>query len=45
MLDNKIKNLEVEKRGLLEKISEKEKNLKSMFNELIKESNTNSESY
>lgn len=45
MLDQKIKSLQTEKQQLLEKINSKEINLKSMFNELIKESNQNEDKY
>lgn len=41
MLNQKKRSLQNEKGNLLEKISDKEKNLKNMFNELIKESNQN----
>ena len=39
MLDQKIKSLQNDKTSLLNKITDKEKDLKRMFNELIKESN------
>lgn len=41
MLDQKIKSLQNDKTSLLNKITDKEKDLKRMFNELIKESNQN----
>jgi hypothetical protein len=45
MLDQKIKMLQNEKTQILAKIAEKEKNLKNMFNELIKEANQNEHKY
>lgn len=45
MLDQKIKMLQNEKTQILAKIAEKEKNLKNMFNELIKEANQNENKY
>eukprot|EP01017_Pseudomicrothorax_dubius_P042406 TRINITY_DN6918_c0_g1_i1.p1 TRINITY_DN6918_c0_g1~~TRINITY_DN6918_c0_g1_i1.p1 ORF type:complete len:185 (-),score=69.21 TRINITY_DN6918_c0_g1_i1:90-644(-) len=41
MLDQKIKSLMTDKDGMLKKIEEKERILKDMFGELIKESSTN----
>jgi len=45
MLDEKIKNLQVQKQDLTDKINMKEKNLKNMFNELIKETQQNETKY
>ncbi|EAR86922.2 WD domain, G-beta repeat protein (macronuclear) [Tetrahymena thermophila SB210] len=45
MLNQKKKSLQNEKGNLLDKITNKEKNLKNMFNELIKESNQNEQKY
>ena len=45
MLDQKIKMLQGEKDQILNKINEKENNLKNMFNELIKQSGKNSEMF
>lgn len=38
MLDNKIQSLEEKKAEMIEKIRNRENDLKNMFNELIKES-------
>ena len=45
MLDQKIKSLQTEKTELLDKINNKETNLKKMFNELIKESGENEKKF
>ena len=41
MLDSKIQSLEEKKTEMIEKIKERESDLKNMFNELIKESEEN----
>lgn len=41
MLDNKIQSLEEKKAEMIEKIRNRENDLKNMFNELIKESEEN----
>ena len=45
MLDSKIESLEGKKKEMMEKIAAREKDLRNMFNELIKESEENEKKY